>query len=141
MTSPFRAFMAALLVSEELCTEIDCVICLCKIRRAKETAPLRCRHAFHKQCLDGWMKKSKRTTCPLCRDNLIVGGSSETKNDEGEDGGLIRSHNIIIISPFIRGGRGQAEVQRQSAAEQWSDKGQAEVQRRSLTGRRSGGDR
>ncbi|PKU82277.1 E3 ubiquitin-protein ligase RHA2A [Dendrobium catenatum] len=101
MTSPFRAFMASLLVSEELCTEIDCVICLCKIRRAKETAPLRCRHAFHKQCLDGWMKKSKRTTCPLCRDNLIVGGSSETKNDEGEDGGLIRSHNIIIISPFV----------------------------------------
>ncbi|KAH0458270.1 hypothetical protein IEQ34_013585 [Dendrobium chrysotoxum] len=92
--------MASLSVSEELCTEIDCVICLCEIRRAKETAALRCRHAFHKQCLDGWMKKSKGTTCPLCRDNLIDVGSSATKNDEGEDGGLIGSNNIIIISPF-----------------------------------------
>ncbi|KAL0914856.1 hypothetical protein M5K25_015240 [Dendrobium thyrsiflorum] len=101
MISTFRAFMASLLVSEELCSEIDCVICLCKIRRAKETAALRCRHAFHMQCLDGWKKKSKGTTCPLCRDNLIDGASSATKNDEGEDGGLIRSNNnIIIISPF-----------------------------------------
>ncbi|KAL0914855.1 hypothetical protein M5K25_015239 [Dendrobium thyrsiflorum] len=100
MVSSFGAFVGSLLFSEGLCNEVDCVICLCKIRRGRETDALRCRHVFHKQCLDGWVKKSKGTSCPLCRDSLIDGGSSATKNGEEEDGGLIRSNNIIIISPF-----------------------------------------
>ncbi|PKU82278.1 putative E3 ubiquitin-protein ligase RHA2B [Dendrobium catenatum] len=100
MISSFGAFVGSLLVSEGLCNEEECVICLCKIRRGRETDALRCRHVFHKQCLDGWVKKSKGKNCPLCRDSLIDGGSSATKNGEEEDGGLSISNNIIIISPF-----------------------------------------
>ncbi|EMS60557.1 E3 ubiquitin-protein ligase RNF13 [Triticum urartu] len=32
--------------------------------------PLRCRHVFHRECLDSWLLRP-RATCPLCRDRLL----------------------------------------------------------------------
>ena len=40
-----------------------CVICHCNYRETK-TLP-RCKHTFHTECLDGWLKRSK--ICPECR--------------------------------------------------------------------------
>ncbi|KAK8926268.1 hypothetical protein KSP39_PZI018677 [Platanthera zijinensis] len=89
-----------------------CVICLCKIERAVHEdhgitsgavdIALRCGHAFHKHCFDGWVKIQRgkqapaKTTCPLCRARIDGGGDV--------NGRLIRSPgnstDCIVISPF-----------------------------------------
>ncbi|XP_024987872.1 E3 ubiquitin-protein ligase EL5-like [Cynara cardunculus var. scolymus] len=51
--------------------EVECAVCLSKIEDDDETRELRCDHLFHKNCLDSWLAH-RHTTCPLCRDNLVV---------------------------------------------------------------------
>ncbi|XP_020583914.1 E3 ubiquitin-protein ligase RHA1B-like [Phalaenopsis equestris] len=100
MISSFRAFAAYLLVSEELCNDTDCVICLCKIQRGKKTDGLRCRHVFHKQCFAEWVRKSKGATCPLCRVSVVGDGGLTAADGGGGDGGVIGSGDFIVVSPF-----------------------------------------
>ncbi|KAL4586539.1 hypothetical protein LXL04_011175 [Taraxacum kok-saghyz] len=53
--------------------EAECAICLSKIEDDDEIWELRCDHLFHKNCLDTWIScKHTTSTCPLCRDNLVV---------------------------------------------------------------------
>ncbi|KAI6701923.1 hypothetical protein NL676_011059 [Syzygium grande] len=50
-----------------------CAICLQEIERRHEIRePTKCRHAFHKECLDGWVDEG-HVTCPLCRTALFEG--------------------------------------------------------------------
>ncbi|KAK1272497.1 E3 ubiquitin-protein ligase RHA2A [Acorus gramineus] len=43
-----------------------CVVCLSSLlKNGEEIRRLRCRHSFHKACVDRWF--SRRRTCPLCR--------------------------------------------------------------------------
>ncbi|KVH97514.1 Zinc finger, RING-CH-type [Cynara cardunculus var. scolymus] len=51
--------------------EIQCAICLSKVEDDDEIRELRCDHFFHSNCLDKWFSY-RHTTCPLCRDNLVV---------------------------------------------------------------------
>ncbi|XP_062208089.1 RING-H2 finger protein ATL74-like [Phragmites australis] len=48
----------------------ECVFCLSAIRDGEEVRELRCRHVFHRACLDAWLVRP-RATCPLCRDRLL----------------------------------------------------------------------
>ncbi|KAI4357903.1 hypothetical protein L6164_001820 [Bauhinia variegata] len=51
--------------------EVDCAVCLCKIREGEEIRVLRCEHLFHRGCLDRWVGFNVSfATCPLCRDLL-----------------------------------------------------------------------
>ncbi|KAF0897913.1 hypothetical protein E2562_001621 [Oryza meyeriana var. granulata] len=49
---------------------VDCVFCLSRVDDGEEVRELRCRHVFHRACLDGWLVRP-RATCPLCRDCLL----------------------------------------------------------------------
>jgi len=50
--------------------EESCLICMenYKVSEFKRTLP-KCNHAFHKKCIDKWLKKN--CTCPVCSDNLL----------------------------------------------------------------------
>jgi E3 ubiquitin-protein ligase RHA2 len=48
----------------------ECAFCLSAVRDGAEVRELRCRHAFHRACLDAWLVRP-RATCPLCRDRLL----------------------------------------------------------------------
>lgn len=48
----------------------DCAFCLSAVRDGEEVRELRCRHVFHRACLDAWLVRP-RATCPLCRDRLL----------------------------------------------------------------------
>jgi hypothetical protein len=47
-----------------------CFICMdnYKVHELKRILP-NCNHCFHKKCVDKWLKK--RSSCPVCRDELI----------------------------------------------------------------------
>ncbi|GMP83512.1 hypothetical protein CsSME_00037399 [Camellia sinensis var. sinensis] len=48
----------------------DCVVCMSKLRDGEKVRRLACRHAFHKECLDGWLDHLN-FSCPLCRSPLV----------------------------------------------------------------------
>lgn len=48
---------------------VECVVCLSTIKEDDEIRELRCKHLFHKDCLDRCVEH-KHNTCPLCRDYL-----------------------------------------------------------------------
>ncbi|KAJ1412029.1 Zinc finger, RING-type [Sesbania bispinosa] len=50
--------------------DVDCAVCLSKMRDREEIRVLRCHHVFHRDCLDTWVGFNK-ATCPLCRDSLL----------------------------------------------------------------------
>ncbi|KAI5678741.1 hypothetical protein M9H77_09691 [Catharanthus roseus] len=59
----------------------ECSICLGNIEEGDEVRELRCRHPFHRVCLDRWLGFG-RMTCPLCRNNVPLSSSAvETRED------------------------------------------------------------
>uniref|UniRef100_A0A0D9UZD6 RING-type domain-containing protein n=1 Tax=Leersia perrieri TaxID=77586 RepID=A0A0D9UZD6_9ORYZ len=55
---------------EAAAAAVDCVFCLSRVDDGEEVRELRCRHVFHRACLDAWLALP-RATCPLCRDCLV----------------------------------------------------------------------
>ena len=47
----------------------ECSICLNPTTKTRSTKTLRCRHTFHRLCIDEWLDKGG-AVCPMCR-NLI----------------------------------------------------------------------
>ncbi|PWZ40323.1 E3 ubiquitin-protein ligase arkadia-A [Zea mays] len=52
--------------------EERCVFCLSSIEEGSEVRELRCRHLFHRACLDRWVRARPAATCPLCRGRLLT---------------------------------------------------------------------
>ncbi|XP_043714830.1 E3 ubiquitin-protein ligase ATL6-like [Telopea speciosissima] len=49
---------------------LECVVCLTEFEDEDKIRLLpTCDHVFHAECIDAWL--SKRTTCPVCRANLV----------------------------------------------------------------------
>ncbi|KAL5992492.1 hypothetical protein ACLOJK_013411 [Asimina triloba] len=50
-----------------------CAVCICEFEQGEEIRELRCKHAFHKDCLDRWLDRSCAAypTCPLCRSLVL----------------------------------------------------------------------
>ncbi|KAL8161651.1 hypothetical protein V2J09_013140 [Rumex salicifolius] len=44
----------------------ECSVCLTAFEEGVEVSELRCKHAFHRSCLDKWFDHH-HSTCPLCR--------------------------------------------------------------------------
>lgn len=65
-----RYRLRMLLETEEKEENQECAVCLCGMEDGCEVWELRCKHLFHKGCLDKWVKEYRRVTCPLCRSAL-----------------------------------------------------------------------
>merc|ERR1712151_851856 len=44
--------------------ETGCAVCLCEFEDGSTLRKLPCGHRFHKNCIDTWLRRSKK--CPLC---------------------------------------------------------------------------
>jgi hypothetical protein len=53
----------------------ECPICLEMFGPGGEIKVLRCGHAFHKDCLEGWLQRSR--TCALCREEVAPAPAKE----------------------------------------------------------------
>ena len=56
---------------EEEEAAVECVFCLSGVEEGEEVRELRCRHVFHRACLDRWLA-TPPATCPLCRTRLLT---------------------------------------------------------------------
>ncbi|MFC1842998.1 RING finger domain-containing protein [Candidatus Dependentiae bacterium] len=43
----------------------NCTICLCEMENNRNIKELVCKHKFHENCIDKWIKQNR--TCPICR--------------------------------------------------------------------------
>ncbi|CAL5183984.1 unnamed protein product [Lathyrus oleraceus] len=60
--------------------DVDCAVCLSKMKEKEEIRELQCKHVFHKSCLDTWISfKYNNTTCPICR---VSAGSIMEEDDQ-----------------------------------------------------------
>ncbi|KAF9681931.1 hypothetical protein SADUNF_Sadunf05G0054500 [Salix dunnii] len=48
----------------------ECAVCLSQISEGESVRNLKCRHTFHKDCLDEWLQQCL-ATCPLCRAKVL----------------------------------------------------------------------
>ncbi len=48
--------------------EESCPVCQNEIEGGEDVIELRCRHAYHEECILFWLKDEN--TCPICKDNL-----------------------------------------------------------------------
>lgn len=49
--------------------EMECVVCLCHVSRGEKYRVLsECKHGFHVECINGWLKD--HPNCPLCRTHI-----------------------------------------------------------------------
>ncbi|KAM9979543.1 hypothetical protein ACTFIY_008803 [Dictyostelium cf. discoideum] len=62
----FNEITEEITINEKNKTRIgDCTICLCEFPIDTEALKLPCKHYFHHECLDSWLKTS--AACPNCR--------------------------------------------------------------------------
>ncbi|XP_062190092.1 E3 ubiquitin-protein ligase At1g63170-like [Phragmites australis] len=65
---------------------VECVFCLSGIEEGEEIRELRCRHLFHRGCLDRWLMARPLATCPLCRCRILTSAPlEEDYTDDEED--------------------------------------------------------
>ena len=53
--------------------EVECSICLQKIKINDIVRITSCKHQFHSNCIDRWLEE--KPFCPLCKTNLLVSSS------------------------------------------------------------------
>uniref|UniRef100_A0A7N0T9J1 RING-type domain-containing protein n=1 Tax=Kalanchoe fedtschenkoi TaxID=63787 RepID=A0A7N0T9J1_KALFE len=51
-------------------SESSCSVCLSKFEEGDQIRRLKCKHTFHKDCLDRWLEQ-EFATCPLCRREVL----------------------------------------------------------------------
>ncbi|XP_027179147.1 E3 ubiquitin-protein ligase RHA2B-like [Coffea eugenioides] len=49
---------------------IECAVCLSLFEEGEFVRKLKCKHIFHKDCLDRWLQQDW-ATCPLCRTTVL----------------------------------------------------------------------
>jgi hypothetical protein len=72
-------------VQEEKEEKEECIICLDEVE--KEWRELECRHRYHKQCIENWIKVKAR--CPLCMKQI---------NDKREERNSMIERNINDVA-------------------------------------------
>jgi len=72
--------LPTLTFSEQLFPEgMSCAICLCEFEGRAHLRRLPCGHHFHVQCVDAWLRRSKR--CPLCMTAIDAAGCGHRHNE------------------------------------------------------------
>lgn len=49
---------------------VECAVCLSLFEEGELIRKLKCKHTFHKDCLDRWLQQDW-ATCPLCRSKVL----------------------------------------------------------------------
>lgn len=49
----------------------ECAVCLTELEEGEKVRKLKCKHNFHKDCLDRWLQQQYWATCPLCRTKVL----------------------------------------------------------------------
>ncbi|KAL7144041.1 hypothetical protein ABFS83_08G232000 [Erythranthe nasuta] len=49
----------------------ECRVCLSVYEEGDEVRKLKCKHTYHKDCLDTWLQQHHSATCPLCRQVVL----------------------------------------------------------------------
>ncbi|KAG8640936.1 E3 ubiquitin-protein ligase RHA2B [Manihot esculenta] len=49
---------------------IECAVCLSEFLEGERVRKLKCKHTFHRDCLDKWLQQYL-ATCPLCRTKVL----------------------------------------------------------------------
>jgi len=83
-------------IEEEDSNENDeeCSIC-CESIKNMDTIKLKCKHIFHKECIEKWVEKSG--TCPLCRYNIFLCDKCSGK-------GVVHYQYVGIVVPLEQRG-------------------------------------
>merc|ERR1711964_413547 len=55
--------------ADELRNTLDNVTRLCNFEKGETVRVLGCKHHFHKDCVDQWLKQNRK--CPLCKKNAV----------------------------------------------------------------------
>ncbi|CAL5203853.1 unnamed protein product [Lathyrus oleraceus] len=89
-----------------LLLNMDCSVCLCDFEEGEKVRRLKCKHAFHKDCLDKWLQ-DYLATCPLCREQVlpehVVSKHREHRNHR--QGNVEGNHdNLPYVLFLLRGG-------------------------------------
>ncbi|KAK7305965.1 hypothetical protein VNO77_43878 [Canavalia gladiata] len=50
--------------------EAECRVCLSEFKEGEKVRNLKCKHTFHRDCLDKWLQEYW-ATCPLCRKQVL----------------------------------------------------------------------
>lgn len=94
--------MPITIITEELVRDDKtCPVCLNDMVVGEEARLLTCRHLFHKQCVDEWLRVN--ASCPTCRMSII----NVPASDDTEGGGSMGDSNIAVSG----GGSGTNEIQ------------------------------
>ena len=60
-------------VTEEGGEEDSCTICLMPFEEGEELSAFKtCGHAFHAMCVEQWLAKDTKATCPNCRASVLA---------------------------------------------------------------------
>ncbi|OMJ30369.1 Receptor homology region, transmembrane domain- and RING domain-containing protein 4 [Smittium culicis] len=55
---------------DEQSDNLECLICFESILAGNKIRGIPCKHVFHQECLDSWLK-TRSVLCPTCRYNLL----------------------------------------------------------------------
>ncbi|PKA58877.1 E3 ubiquitin-protein ligase ATL4 [Apostasia shenzhenica] len=96
-------------------SSLDCAVCLCTFRPDDELRLLpACRHAFHAQCVDTWLRSTP--SCPLCRSSIHLPAaapprltdSSRSESFRVELGSVSRRRSSADGIPVAAAGHGRS---------------------------------
>ncbi|URE26531.1 hypothetical protein MUK42_06487 [Musa troglodytarum] len=79
----------------------ECVFCLSDIEEGEEIRELRCKHLFHRRCLDRWLVH-RRATCPLCRDTLLQREPAAVKGGDDADGEEEMDDSTAVLLSYVQ---------------------------------------
>mmetsp|Transcript_19251 Transcript_19251/g.19386 ORF Transcript_19251/g.19386 Transcript_19251/m.19386 type:complete len:360 (+) Transcript_19251:104-1183(+) len=65
--------------------DATCPICLSEMSVGQEARLLACKHIFHKQCVDEWLRVN--ASCPTCRTGMFGNTETEGNGTGGAEGG------------------------------------------------------
>ncbi|SPT16266.1 unnamed protein product [Triticum aestivum] len=80
---------------------VECAVCLSGVAEGDEVRELRCRHVFHRACLDRWLA-TPPATCPLCRSRLLTAPPVEAEEEEELD----LDSDLLLLMAYVHGGGG-----------------------------------
>ena len=68
LTNKQLSLLTHFIVKKKQTDTMECAVCLETLRFRQHCRELKCKHIFHKKCIDQWLKRDAR--CPTCRTSV-----------------------------------------------------------------------